>query len=309
MATVAARRPATRSRRLTRRKLMNNLVGYLFISPWIIGFFGLTAYPMIMSLYYSFTDYNVLRPPVWVGLENYKELFFEDDRFLVTLFNTAYYVAFSVPLGLVLGFLLALLLNQKVPGMTIFRTLYYLPVVTPAVATAVLWLWVLEPNFGLLNRALGLLGLPGPPWLASPSWSKPALILVSLWGVGGSMVIYLAGLQGIPQHLYEAAAIDGAGAWAKFWHVTVPMMSPVLFFNLIIGLIGAFQEFVLPYVMTRGGPVDSTMFYVLYLWLNAFDYFRMGYASAMAWTLFVIILCVTLLTFKVVARYVYYEHM
>lgn len=310
MATTAAERVRTHAqpRRFTRRKVIQNLTGYLFISPWIIGFLVFTAYPMIMSLYYSFTEYNVLRPPEWIGLDNYRELFFEDERFITTLKNSAYYVVFSVPVGLTLGFLVALLLNQKVFAMRVWRTLYYLPAVTPIVATVVLWLWVLDPNFGLINLTLNLVGVAGPAWLASPTWSKPALIMVSLWGIGASMVIYLAGLQGIPQHLYEAASIDGANAWQKFRNITIPMMSPVLFFNLIVGLIAAFQVFDVAYVATRGGPVDSTLFYVLYLWYNAFDYFRMGYASAMAWVLFVIILVVTLITFKGVARHVYYEY-
>ncbi len=307
MAAMSADAARKRRPRITRRRVMENVTGYLFISPWIVGFLVFTAYPMLISIYYSLTSYNVLRPPEWIGLENYHELFFEDDRFLTTLFNTAYYVAFSVPLGLVLGFLVALLLNQKIPFMPFWRTVYYLPAVTPIIASSVLWIWVLEPNFGLLNRALALVGIDGPGWLTSPAWSKPALIIMSLWGVGGGMIIYLAGLQGIPQQLYEAAAVDGANSWHKFWHITIPMMSPVLFFNLIIGIIASFQTFTQAYVMTGGGPVDSTMFYVLYLWLNAFDYFRMGYASAMAWVLFIIILVITLLTFRVIAPRVYYE--
>jgi multiple sugar transport system permease protein len=284
------------------------LQGYLFASPWLIGLFVFAIGPMCFSLYISFTIYPILTPPVWVGLANYHDLFLADPLFWTSLGNTAYYVVFAVPLGMLGSLMIALLLNRKVRGVTLFRTAYYIPTVISTVPVYILWTWLLDPNAGLINQALGLVGIHGPTWLASPDWSKPSLILMSLWGIGGAtMVIYLAGLQGIPHHLYEAAQIDGAGRLAQVRHITLPLLSPTTLFVLIIGIIGSFQVFTQAWVMTQGGPMNTTTFYSYYLYKEGFQYLYMGYASAMAWVLLIIILALTLLNFGLSRRWVYYE--
>lgn len=282
------------------------LTGLLFVSPWLLGFLIFTVFPVIASLYLSFTDYRVLSPPRWVGLANYKSLLTDTDYFWPSLANTAF-LFLELPLSLVLGLALALLLNQKLRGMTVYRTFLFVPSIVPVVASAMLWLWALNPEHGLLNAGLRAVHLPGPPWLASPLWAKPAMILMDLWGVGGGMIIYLAALQAVPAALYEAASLDGANFWQRTWHITLPSISPVIFFNLIMGVIGTFQYFTQTFVMTKGGPDNSTLFYALYLYENAFEYFRMGTACAMAWILFVITLAASALVFKSSARWVYYE--
>ncbi|GMK37287.1 spermidine/putrescine ABC transporter permease [Paenibacillus sp. CCS19] len=285
---------------------------YLFISPWLLGFLGLTAGPMLYSLYMSFTDWQIFGDANWVGLSNYKTLF-HDKIFWISLWNTLYYTFISVPLGLVFGYLLAVLLNQKVKGLGVFRTIFYLPSIVPAVASSLLWLLVFQPEFGLANAILSYLHLPTSNWIMSEHMVKPSLIIMSLWGVGGGMVIYLAGLQSVSPSLYEAAEIDGATRWKKFWRITVPMTSNVIFFSLIMGLIGSFQIFTQAFVMTtdasgqNGGPNYASTFYVLYLYNNAFKYFKMGYASALAWVLFLIIILFTFIQFKVFGKKVYYE--
>ena len=289
---------------LTRRDLRN---GLLFASPFIIGLAAFTIYPVVASIYLSFCRYTILHPPQWCGVENYRLLFTEDPLFWRSLYNTLYYTGLSLPLGLALSLALATLLNMKLRGMAVYRTLYFLPTIVPTVAVAILWLWVLNPEYGVLKAGLGILHIPGPGWLADPKWSKPGLVVMSLWGLGGTMVIFLAGLAGIPQQFYEAAAIDGANRWAQFRHVTLPMLTPTMFFNLVIGLIGSFQYFTQVYIMTNGGPTHSTLFYALYLYQNAFRYLRMGYASAMAWMLFLLILGATLFIHRTSARWVYYE--
>lgn len=280
---------------------------YAFISPWIIGFVGLTLYPFFLSFYYGFTDYHVTAPAVWIGLDNFRYMFLKDSVFWKSLWNTLYYVGLSVPLRVILGLGLAILLNQTIPAMSVFRTLYYLPSITPAVAASILWLWLLKGDWGLINVGLRAIGIKGPGWLADPAWAKPALILMSLWGVGGAMVIYLAGLQGVPQELYEAGEIDGTNVLQGFWYITMPMLSPVIFFNLIMNIIGSFQVFTQAYVMTKGGPANATRFYMLRLYEQAFEAFNMGLASAMAWFLFLIMLVFTLIQFKYVGSRVYYE--
>lgn len=280
--------------------------GLLFVSPWIAGFLVFTIYPILASLYYSFNNYSILTPAEWVGFGNYKALFFEDPLFWVSLTNTLYYIAFALPLGIIIGVTLALFLNMKVKGMAIYRTIYYLPTIVPTIASAILWIWILNPQYGLLNSFLAIIGIQGPGWLASPEWSKPALIIMSWWGLGGAVLIYLAGLQDVPQQLYEAAELDGANWFQKTVHITIPMLTPVIFFNLVMGLIGTFQYFTEAYVMTNGGPVNSTLFYALYLYRNAFVYLKMGYASSMAWLLFILVLTCTLLVFRTSARWVYY---
>lgn len=279
---------------------------YLFISPWIIGFILFGAGPIIASAVISFTDWSLLSSPRWVGLANYERLF-TDRLFSVTVKNTFIYAIGSVSFGIIAGFLLALLLNQKVWGMALFRTIFYLPSVVAGIATALLWINIFHPDFGLINYTLAQFGIQGPGWLQSTTWAMPALIMMSVWGAGGGMVIYLAGLQSIPEHLYEAAALDGAGPLRKFWHITVPMMSPVIFFNMIVGIISSLQAFVLILVMTNGGPANSTLVYGLYLYRTAFQYFEMGYASAMAWVLFIIIMLITALQFRLASRWVFYE--
>jgi len=281
--------------------------GYIMVAPWVIGFVCLTLGPMVASLYYSFTKYTVVQPPHFIGVDNYYKMFFSDARYQQALWNTAYYTIFQVPLSMALALTVAILLNQGLPGENIFRTIYYMPSVVGGVAMSMLWLWMFDPNLGLVNVVLGWFHLRGPLWLQDPDWAKPALILMSMWGIGGQMVIFLAGLQGVPQEMYEAAMVDGASWWHKIVNITVPLITPTIFFNLIMGIIGSFQVFTSAYVMTNGGPVNSTLFYVLYLYQNAFRFFEMGYASAMAWVLFLIITGFTLLQFKLASRWVYYE--
>ncbi|HPD13953.1 MAG TPA: sugar ABC transporter permease [Planctomycetota bacterium] len=289
-----------------RRDLRN---GLLFISPWIVGFCVFMVYPVASSLYFSFCDYSVLERPVWIGAENFTELA-HDSVFWTSLGNTLYYAVIALPLGMMLAIGVALLLNTKVRGMAVYRTIFFLPSIVPVVAMAILWLWILNGRYGVLNYSLTLLGLPAkslPAWLESKHWAMPALILMGLWGIGHAMVIYLAGLQDIPVHLYESAEIDGASWWQKTVHITLPMLSPTIYFNLIMGIIGTFQIFAAPYIMTNGGPERATHFYTFYLYNLAFEDLRMGYACAMAWILFLIILGLTLLATKVSAKHVHYE--
>lgn len=285
-------------------------MGYLMASPWLIGFLVFTAGPILLSLFYSFTSFQVTTPPRWLGLTNYRILFFDDPKFHTSLYNTAYYALFVVPLTIINGLIVAVLMNQRIPGRSLLRTIYYLPSVISGVASAMLWLWILNPKYGLINIMLGWIGIKGPPWLNSADWSKPALIIMSLWGIGGTMIIYLAGLQGVPQHLLEAAEIDGASAWQRFRHVTLPILSPTILFTMITSTIGSFQVFTQAYVWgggSGGGQRDSLLFYVLYLYQRAFNELKMGYASALAWVLFLIILTLTIIQFRFAQRWVYYE--
>ena len=280
--------------------------GYLFILPWILGFIIFTAGPMLASLYISFTRWEIVTPSVWVGGAQYVKLF-NDDRFWLSLYNTSYYVFIGVPLHLFFALLAALAVNMNLRGIHFFRTAYYVPSLTPVVANSILWVWIFHPEWGLANAFLEWVGLEGLYWLQDPRLAKPALIVMSFWSIGGQMVILLAGLKGIPMELYEAAAIDGANWWSRFWRVTLPLLTPALFFNLIIAIIGAFQVFTQAYIMTEGGPNYSTLFYLLYLFRAAFENFRMGYASAMAWVLFIIVLVFTILQFMLSDRWVFYE--
>jgi multiple sugar transport system permease protein len=279
---------------------------YLFISLWIIGFILFDAGPIIASLAISFTDWSALSAPNLVGLRNYQRMMI-DPLFIKALGNSLYFGLGSVGLGMIVAFLLALLLNQRVHGMSLFRTIFYLPSVVSGIAVAILWIMILHKDFGLINSALAWFGITGPGWLVEPQWAMPALILMSLWGAGGAMVIYLAGLQSVPSHLYEAASIDGAGPWGKFWNVTVPMMSPVIFYNLIVGFIASIQGFVLVLIMTNGGPANATLMYGLYLYRVAFQFFEMGYASALAWVLLVVIMLITAGQFALAKYWVFYE--
>lgn len=281
--------------------------GWVCISPWLIGFLIFTAGPMLVSLYLSFCRYD-LHSLEWVGGKNYQVLLTTDRVFWKSLGNTVLYVLFSVPIGLTGSLLVALLLNQKVKGIAIFRTLFYLPSLVPAVASALVWQWVFHPDSGILNYGLSRIGIKGPAWLQDPHTALASLIIMSLWGIGGGrMIIFLAGLQGISDELYEAATLDGARGWTVFRHVTLPMLTPTIFFNLVLGIIGSFQVFTSAYVMTGGGPNNATMMYILYLYNNAFRFFKLGKASAMAWILFAILLGFTLIQFKNSSKWVHYE--
>jgi len=282
------------------------IFGYLFIAPWLIGFFLWTLGPMVASLVLSFADYAIIAPPVFIGTRNFVKIFADDPSFWDALRVTLTYAVFSVPTGIALSLGIALLMNQRVPLIRLWRTIYYLPAVVSGVAVAMLWIWIFHSEFGAINLVLRMLGIKGPGWLGSPDWALWALILMSFWGVGAGMIIKLAGLQGIPSELYEAASIDGASSWRKFWAITLPMLSPVLFYNLVMGVIVTFQYFTNAYVMTGGGPGRATLFYNLYLYHNAFQYFKMGYASALAWILFLVILAFTLAIFKSSPYWVYY---
>jgi multiple sugar transport system permease protein len=280
---------------------------YLLISPWIVGFLVFTLGPMVASLFFSLTDYDIVNPLHFLGTDNYAKIFAGDPLFWHSLRITLTYAVVAVPLGLVFGFILAFMLNAKIAGVSVWRTIYYVPSVLAGVATAILWSSLFHPRFGIINWVLSWFGIKGPGWLQSPTWALPALIVMSLWGVGGGMIIYLAGLQGIPTTLYDAAMVDGANAWHKLRHVTLPMMTPIIFYNLVMGVIGTFQYFTNAYVMTSGGPAQATLVYNLYLYNNAFRYMKMGYASALAWILFVIVLALTILILRSSAAWVYYE--
>jgi len=292
----------------TRRRLKQTLEGYLFISPWLVGFILFTVGPVVASLGLSFFRWSLIRPPRFIGLQNYTTMFTRDPLFWQSLKVTLTYLITAVPLQIVFALFLAILLNQKVRMIPLFRTIFYLPSVVSGVAISVLWLWLYHPELGLINELLRYVGIRGPAWLVSIRWALTAIIGMSLWSVGGTMIIFLAGLQEIPQEMYEAAELDGAGELAKFRHVTLPMLSPVIFFNLILGMIASFQTFTQAYVMTSGGPVNSTMFYALYLYLSAFNFLKMGYAAALAWVMFIIIMAVTIVQLRLARHWVYYEY-
>lgn len=291
------------------RERRNFKMGMLFLLPWTIGFLVFTLYPMVVSFIYSFTIYHPRAPLEWIGVKNYLDLL-QDDLFWKSLSNTLYMVAIGVPLTLLASFFCAVLLNLKVRGQSIYRVMYFLPSIVPTVASTILWMWILNPQTGILNTLLGYVGIDGPNWMSNPSWSKPGLILLGMWGMGGTIVIYLSGLQDVPVSLLEAAELDGANWWQRLRHVTVPMVSPITLFNLITGVIFQFQYFAQAYVFrgfqSLGYPLNSTLFYSVYLYQNGFLWLKMGYASAMAWVLFIIILICTLLLLKVSDRFTYY---
>ncbi len=287
-----------------RRNLRN---GLLFIAPWLIGLIVFTLYPICASFYWSFCRFDGFSPPVWAGVDNYRVMLLEDPLFWRALVNTFYMVLIAMPITLAFSLFLAILLDLKVRGQSIYRTILYLPSIAPVIAVSVLWMWLLNPEYGLINHALRLFGIDMVGWLVDPKLAKPALILMGLWQAGGGMLIFLAGLQEVPPQLYEAAEVDGAGIFTKFRHVTLPMISPILLFNLIMGIIGYFQYFTQAFVMTQGGPQDATLFYALHLFNRAFLDFQLGYASAMAWLLFLLILAATIFVMKTSRRWVYYE--
>lgn len=288
-----------------------SFAAYIFILPWIIGAIVFTFGPIIASLYFSFTNYDVLRPPEWVGLENYQRIFQEDQLFRKALQNSLIYTAMYIPLHIATSLLIAMLLVTNVRGVPIWRTFFYLPVVTPVVAAAVLWRFLLNPQAGMVNQVLRSIGLPAPGWTTDPDWLLRSVVLMVVWSAAGStMIIYLAGLKGIPKDLYEAAELDGAGWISKTFNITLPMLSPVIFFTLVVGLIGSIQVFAQPRILfndENGGAGNASLTYMMYLFNNAFSYFRMGYASALAWILFIVILLVTALQFWGSKRWVHYE--
>jgi len=292
------------------------VAGLLFALPWIIGVLAFLAYPMLASLYYSFTRYDIPVAPRWIGITNYINLVTKDRFFPKALWNSAYLTIIGIPAQLIFALFCAMLLNLKIKGQAIWRTIYVLPTLMPAVVMALLWNWILNPNLGIVNNALKVIGIKGPLWFASPVWSKPSIIIMQVWAVGAMTIIYLAALQGVPQELYEAAELDGAGRWRKFWHVTLPMISPVTLFQLITGIIWSLQYFIQAYIIsasggsaaqTMGAPQGSLLFYGLYLYIQAFEYLRMGYASALAWILFLISALVTWMLIRTSGRWTYYD--
>ena len=298
--TTATSRPWLTSRR------REAIAGYLFILPWLVGFLVFHLGVMIASLLISLMRTDLLTGYEWVGFGNYGRMP-GDELFWKALAVTAYYTFGSVPLATAVSLIIALILNQNLILQGFFRTTYYLPSIVSGVAVAILWAWIFNPNFGLLNYGLSLVGIEGPRWLYSEQWAMPAFIITGLWGAGGSMLLYLAGFQGVPTHLYEAARIDGATSWHTFWNITLPMISPVIFFNVVMGIIGSFQVFTLSFIMTDGGPNNATLTFVLLIYRKAFQQMNFGYGSALAWVLFLIILLFTLLVFRSSALWVYYE--
>lgn len=280
--------------------------GWLFASPWLLGFLLFTVGPMIASAFFAFTEYDVLTQPKWVGWANFDKALTDDPKVGQALKVTSIYAGVSVPLQILLGLCVALLLNTRIRGLQFYRTVYYLPSVLSGVAVALLWRWIYAPNFGLINSFLARFDIVGPGWLGDKDWALTSMIGMSLWHVGGGIVIYLAGLQGVPSELYEAVRVDGAGRGAAFWHITLPMITPVLFYNLVIGIITALQIFTQALIMTNGGPHEATLFIVLYLYRNAFQFFKMGYASVLAWILFAYILVLTLLVYRSSGFWVFY---
>lgn len=289
-----------------RRK--EGLQGYLFVSPWLIGFIIFGLYPIGMSLYYSLARYDVLRIPQFIGLTNYRDLLINDPYFWKSLWNTLVYTLMRTPLAIMGSLLLAVLVNNAVRGIKFFRTIYFIPSIVSGVVLSAIWMWLLNPQYGLINVGLAFFGFNGPLWLQSPTWSKPAMVLMSLWSIGGGrMIVFLAALQGVPKELYEVCELDGGGWWHKFRHVTLPMLSPVLFLWIILEVIASFQVFTEAYVMTKGRPLNSTLFYNLYLYFKAFDDFQMGYASALAWLLLLLTLVITVLQFRAGRYWVFYQ--
>lgn len=286
-----------------------SVAAYVFLLPWLIGFFALTLGPLLASLYFSFTNFDLLTPPQWIGLDNFVEMFTQDRRFRAALLVTFRYVVFSVPLSLAFALLVAMLLNREIRGIGIYRAIYYLPsLLGGSVAIAILWRQIFGKE-GVVNQVLALFGIIGPSWISTPQFALNTLIILHIWQFGASMLIFLAGLKQIPQDLYDAAAVDGAGPMSRFFRITLPMLTPVVFFNLIMGIIGAFKAFTSAYVVSggSGGPLDSTLFYTLYLYRKGFTEFEMGYASAMAWVLLIIIAVCTAVVFRSSRLWVHYE--
>ncbi|HEY88700.1 MAG TPA: sugar ABC transporter permease [Thermoflexia bacterium] len=288
------------------RERREALQGYLSISPWVIGFLFFTLVPVLVSVYFSFTQWTITSPSEWVGLHNYIRMFTQDPLFWQALKVTGNFVLISVPLKLIFGVALSLLLNLKVRGMNLYRTIFYIPAVISGVAVSLMWIWLLQPDTGVVNTLLALVGIKGPGWFWDPQWALPSVALMSVWSVGGSAIVYLAGLQNIPPHLYEAAKIDGAGAWQRFWRITIPLLTPTLFFQLVVEMIESFKVFTQAFVITKGGPLKATYFYLYYFYEEAFQNFNMGYASALAVVLMVIIMTATIILNYTSKHWVYY---
>jgi len=303
---------ASQAQPIVRRRMSqanrNTINGILFAMPWLIGLLVFWIYPTIASAYYSFTKFNAVQSPQWIGLSNYIQLFTADETFWLAVYNTAYFAFISIPLAIIVSFGLAMMLNAKIRFQTVYRTIYFLPTLVPEIALSLVWVYLFTPGSGLVNVPFDWLGIKGPCWLTCPAWSRPTIILLALWIVGQQIILYLAGLQDVPQDLYDAADVDGANFLHKFRHVTIPMMTPVVFFHLVTSVIGALQFFTVPYIMTGGTgfPAGSLMFYSIYLYKNAFQYFQMGYASALAWLLFMVALLITLVIFRSARMWVFY---
>ena len=303
---------ASQAQPIVRRRMSqanrNTINGILFAMPWLIGLLVFWIYPTIASAYYSFTKFNAVQSPQWIGLSNYIQLFTADETFWLAVYNTAYFAFISIPLAIIVSFGLAMMLNAKIRFQTVYRTIYFLPTLVPEIALSLVWVYLFTPGSGLVNVPFDWLGIKGPCWLTCPAWSRPTIILLALWIVGQQIILYLAGLQDVPQDLYDAADVDGANFLHKFRHVTIPMMTPVVFFHLVTSVIGALQFFTVPYIMTGGTgfPAGSLMFYSIYLYKNAFQYFQMGYASALAWLLFMVALLITLVIFRSARIWVFY---
>ena len=301
---LAGPRHVTSTRGTLRRR--EAAAGYVAILPWLLGFLFFTLGPLLASFGLMFMDWEILTPPSWNDFGNFRRLLL-DPLVPVSLYNTLFYTAFAVPLNLLAALLAALLLNVGLPGTNVYRAIIYLPSQMPLVASSILWFFIFSPTYGLANAVLGYVGLPEQAWLWDVNLVKPSLVIMAVWAFGGAMIIFLAGLQGIPETLYEAAAIDGASGWRRFRHVTLPMLTPVIFFNLVIGVIGSFQVFTNVFVMTQGGPGTASLMLVLYVYRHAFQNFKMGYASTLAWLLFCIVLVLTVIQFRLSRRWVYYE--
>lgn len=291
-----------------RPQARHTINGLLFASPWLIGLAVFWIYPIVASAYYSFTKFNGVQDPQWIGLRNYADLFFEDEYFWISVYNTLYFAIVSIPLAIIVSFLLAMMLNAKIKFQVVYRTIYFLPTLVPEVALALVWVYLFTPGTGLINLPFDWLGIRGPCWLSCPEWARPTIVLLALWIIGQQIILYLAGLQDVPQDYYDAANVDGANMWHKFRHITVPMLTPVVFFHLITSVIGALQFFTVPYIMTGGTgfPGNSLLFYSINLYRNAFQYFMMGYASAMAWLLFLFTLVIALIIFRSARLWVFY---
>ena len=292
-------------------KLFNkkNLTIFAFTSPWIIGFLSFGIYPIIISFYYSLCQYDVLREPMFIGLENYRTILYEDAYFWKTIWNTLYYTIFRVPINIFLSLLIAILLNRTLKASGLIRATFFLPSLISGVALSVIWIWIFNPQIGLLNTILAFFGLKGPLWLQDENWSKLSLVIMSTWSIGGGrMLVFLAALQNVNPNLYEALKLDGGNDLQCFWHITLPLISPVIFLWSVIEVIASMQIFTEAFIMTKGGPLESTLFYNLYLYNQAFENFNMGYASALAWILLVITLIITLAQFRLSKKYVHYDN-
>jgi multiple sugar transport system permease protein len=300
-------RAERRSIGLTPKQRRSLIVGLLFISPWIIGFLAFQIYPICYTLYLSFTSYTGFGSPQWIGLQNYVRMFTQDPLFWTSLYNTLYYTILAVPIGLAVALIMAIAMNQNLKEVAIYRAALYLPSILPVFAISFIFLVLLNPQFGLVDYVLSLLHLPSIDWLGDPRWAKLAIVMMAQLGAGNAALVFLAGLRAVPITLYEAAQIDGASWWTRFWRITIPLITPVILYNVILGLSGGLQIFTQSYILTQGGPNNATLFYVYYLWQNAFSYSEMGYAAALSWVLFIVTFAIAMIVFRWANRWVSYE--